>query len=165
MAENIVIVNEKDEVIGCKSRENVDREGLIYRVSALWIKNSKGESLLARRARTKTHSPGMWGPAVAGTVAEGESYEDNIIKEAKEELGVENVSFEAGPKEFVNEKHKYFAQWFSCLIDKPVEYFKIQEEEVDEVKWFSKEEFEEQTTKFPEEFISGMVDKFKLFSP
>ena len=27
--------------------------------------------------------PGKWGPAVAGTVEEGESYEENIIKEAE----------------------------------------------------------------------------------
>ena len=101
MEPNIVVVDGEDNVIEHKSREAVDREGLIYRVSALWIKNSSGESLLARRARTKTHSPGMWGPAAAGTVEEGESYEKNIIKEAEEELGVENTSFDMGPKTFI----------------------------------------------------------------
>ncbi|MFA6422790.1 MAG: NUDIX domain-containing protein, partial [Candidatus Buchananbacteria bacterium] len=83
----IIIVNENDEAIGHKERNELDFSD-IYRVSGLWITNLKGEILLAQRAFTKNHDPGKWGPAAAGTVEEGEDYETNILKEAEEELGL-----------------------------------------------------------------------------
>ena len=88
MSDRIVVVDEEDNVVGAELRSIVDEKGLRYRVSGLWLRNSRGEVLLARRALTKTHYPGRWGPAVAGTVEEGESYEQNIVKEAEEELGL-----------------------------------------------------------------------------
>lgn len=62
----IIIVNENDEIIGHKARGTLEQLD-IYRVSALWIKNSQGDILLAQRKFTKKHDPGKWGPAVAGT--------------------------------------------------------------------------------------------------
>ncbi len=47
LEEKIVVVDSKDNIIGAEKRDMVDREGLLYRVSAIWIKNSKGENLLA----------------------------------------------------------------------------------------------------------------------
>ena len=90
MTEKIIIVDEDDNIIGSKERNSIV-SGDIYRVSALLIENSKGEILLAQRALTKKHDPGKWGPPVAGTVEEGETYESNIVKEAEEELGLKNI--------------------------------------------------------------------------
>lgn len=79
----IPIVNEQDEIIGYKDRK--DRNTVdITRITGLWLWNEKGEVLLAQRALSKDINPGLWGPAVAGTVEEGETYESNIIKEAEE---------------------------------------------------------------------------------
>jgi len=161
--QNIVVVDEEDKIIGHKPRDAVDREGLRYRVSALWIKNSKGESLLARRAYSKSHDPGKWGPAVAGTVNEGESYEENIIKEAEEELGLKQITVKKGPKTKTNEKHRHFTQWHTYKIDKPAEEFKIQKEEVAEVKWFSKKELETQLKNNQEAFLKKMSKYVELF--
>ena len=163
MKPKIVIVDENDNVIGNKSRDLVDKEKLRYRVTGLWIKNSNGESLLARRAYTKTHYPGKWGPAVGGTVDEGESYEDNMIKEAEEELGLQNIKLEKSSKTQTSGEYNHFTQWFISIIDKPSKDFKIQEEEVVEVKWFSKEEFLEQLENNPKEFVPKMKEYFDMF--
>ena len=74
----IILVNENDEIIGYKERGTLDKED-IYRVSALWIQNSKGEILLAQRSFNKNNNPRKWGPAVAGTNDEGESYESKTF--------------------------------------------------------------------------------------
>lgn len=161
--QKIIVVDDDDNEIGLMTREKVDKENLRYRVSALWILNTSNECLLAKRASTKTHSPGMWGPAVAGTVEEGETYEDNIIKEAEEELGLGNLALKIGPKEKIDGKHKYFVQWYSCVVDKPIAGFRIQEEEVDEVKWYSEEEFRSKLTNNPEDFISTMPRLLDMF--
>lgn len=163
MKPNIVIVDEKDNIIGNKPRDVVDKEKLRYRATGLWIKNSNEESLLARRAYTKTHYPGRWGPAAAGTVDEGESYEENMIKETEEELSLQGIKLEKASKTQTRGKYKHFTQWFISIIDKPAKDFKIQEEEVVEVKWFSKKELLEQLKNNPKEFIPKMKEYFDMF--
>lgn len=137
--EKQIVVNEKDEIIGYKERGTLAPED-IYRVSALWIENSKGEILLARRAHTKKKDPGKWGPAVAGTVEEGETYESNIIKEAEEELGLINISPQQGLKKRIKNPHNYIVKLFLLKLDKEIEEFKINKKEVAEIKWFTKQE-------------------------
>jgi len=142
----IIIVNEKDEIIRYKERGALSLKD-IYRVSALWIENSKGEILLARRSFHKKHHPGMWGPAVAGTLEKGETYKSNIIKEAKEELGIENISLKKWFKKFKRRDYNHFTQFFKAIINKPIKEFKIQKKEVAEIKWFSKKELINMTEK------------------
>lgn len=152
---NIPIVNEQDEIIGYKERSTITAND-IYRVSALWLKNFKGDILLAQRKLTEDHDPGKWGPAVAGTVDEGETYESNIIKEIKEEIGLENVNLTPGPKRRVSGEYNYFCQWYTLTIDKPAENFVIQEDEVEQVKWFSKSELQTELRQHPEQFLTGL---------
>lgn len=151
----ITIVDENDNVIDAKERNELLLSD-IYRVSALWIFNSNGDVLLARRAFTKSHDPGKWGPAVAGTVEEGETYDSNIQKEAKEELGLEGIIFEPGSKTRSKSKWNYFVQQYNCKIDKPAEEFKIRKDEVAEVKWFTKAELKELVGKHPDDFLNGV---------
>jgi len=160
---NIVVVDGEDNLIDNKPREIVDKEKLRYRVTALWLKNSKGESLLARRAYTKTHYPGIWGPAVTGTVDEGESYEQNMVKEAEEELGLKNIKLKKGPYIKINGQYNHFTQWFVLKIDKPVKELKISEEEVVEVKWFSEKELKKELKDNPKEFVKNMKRYVELF--
>ncbi len=161
MKPRMVIVNEKDNIIGYKEIGTLALKD-IYRVSALWITNPKGEILLARRSLKKKHDPGKWGPAVAGTIEEGENYKENIIKEVGEELGLKNIKLRKGPKRKVSEKYNYFCQWFTLEIAKDIKDFKIQEE-VEEIKWFSKEELLEKIKSEPDLFLNTMKQWIKLF--
>jgi len=111
MRAKIIIVDEKDNIIGYKDRDTLEEDD-IYRVSALWVKNSKGEALLARRHRNKSHHPRKWGVAVSGTVEEGESYYENIIKETQEEIGLENITPKVGPKTKTDNEYYHFTQWY-----------------------------------------------------
>ena len=156
--EKIVVVDEDDNIVGVEVRSVVDEKGLRYRVSGLWLKNSLGEVLLARRAFTKMHYPGRWGPAVAGTVDEGESYEDNIVKEDREEIGLTGVDFEKGPKVKMSGKYNHFTQWFVAVVNEPVDYFKILEEEVAEIRWFSIEELKDMIRDNPESVVKSLLE-------
>ena len=161
--EEIIIVNPADEIIGYKVRGTLNPED-IYRASALWITDSAGQILLARRHHTKAHHPNMWGPTVAGTIEKGETYESNIIKETEEEIGLKNVILKIGPKtETKNERH-HFTQWYTLNIDKDLNEFKIQADEVEEIKWFFPAELSEQLQKYPEKFLPTMDKYYKLFS-
>jgi len=163
MSSKIIIVDKNDNIIAYKEREVLKTED-IWRVSALWLANSKGEILMARRALNKIHNPGKWGPAAAGTVEEGETYDFNIVKETEEEIGLKNIEFKKGPKMKTSTgKHIYFCQWYLAKIDKPAEEFIIQESEVAEVKWFSKEEIKKKLQENPGEFIYSVNQWIGLF--
>jgi isopentenyldiphosphate isomerase len=158
----INIVDENDNLIGVEDFEKARKES-IYRVSALWVSNSLGEILLALRHRSKIHDPQKWGPAVSGTVEEGESYEENIIKEAKEELGLENINPKIGPKIKIEAEYRYFVQWFNLMTNKKIGEFKIQKKEVEEIKWFAKKELITELQNNPENFTPGVREGEKLF--
>lgn len=161
--EKITIVNENDEIIGYKERGTLDKED-IYRVTGLWITNSQGDILLAKRHHAKKHHPGKWGPAVAGTVEEGETYENNIIKETEEELGLKDMIPEAGPKIMNNDDYRHFTQWYFFRTDKNINDFKTQEDEVEEIKWFSEEELRKELENQPDKFLPRLNRYFKLFT-
>ena len=151
----IIIVDDHDNIIGSKEMEKASKND-IYRVSALWITNSQEEILIARRSLNKSHSPGKWGPAVAGTIEEGETYRTNIIKEAEEELGLKNINPQEGSKIRVSDEYNYFCQWYLLKSDKKKEEFVIQKEEVEEVKWISKKELMENMKNKPENFVEAI---------
>jgi len=159
----ITIVNADDEIIGYKTRDTVSKED-IYRVSALWIINSRGDILLAKRHHTKLHHPNMWGPAVAGTIEEGETYVSNIIKETEEEIGLKYIKPTLGPKMEITGEHHHFAQWFTLKVDIDINDFKIQEDEVEEIKWFAPQELGDGLQMQPEKFLPRMNEYYKLFS-
>ena len=154
----IPIVDENDNIIEYRERDNRDTSA-IYRVSSLWITDTDGKILLARRAFNKSHDPGKWGPAVAGTVEEDETYEENIIKEAEEELGLKNIKPTFGIKKLRKTKWTYFVQEFLLILPVGFDEFKIAEDEVAEVKWFSKGELNKQLKENPDNFLKGIHER------
>ena len=159
----IQIVDSNDQFITCKTRDKVDFKKDIYRVSALWLTNSKGEILLARRKKTKDHDPGKWGPAVAGTVEEGETYKSNIYKEAEEELGLVDLKFSLGPKIRYYKFRNYFCQWFTLTLDRKIEEFTVCEEEVEGIAWVACDKLVEDIRKYPENYMSSMPKVIETF--
>lgn len=156
----IQIVDKNDTVIGTKERDEIDCSTDTYRVSALWLTNNKGESLIAQRAMTKKNSPGKWGPAVAGTVEGNETYEENIYREAGEEIGLNGVHFNVAKKVAVMEAgipRHYFCQWYEATVDMPIEAFTRQVSEVDALTWIETEKLKIEIHQTPEKYLPSMV--------
>jgi isopentenyldiphosphate isomerase len=162
----IPIVNEQDEVIGYKERDKKDLNDIV-RASGLWVTSPDGYTLLAQRSFKKKFGPGMWGPAVAGTVEEGETYESNIIKEAEEEIGLvgfkpvldRKIRVEAHDGGYGN----FFGQWFTVVVDRSYE-FKKQDDEVEEIRWFSKDELTKFIKENPKELLGDLEEFAGWFS-
>jgi len=146
------IVDEHDKLIGYKTRDEITHPDDIYRVSALWLTNAKGEILLAQRGLSLRNGPGLWGPAVAGTVEEGETYESNIYKEAEEEIGLTDYTFTVSKKLFVNGHRRYFCQFFTAVIDRPAEEFQPDPREVAQVRWINPKALRQEVAAHPERF-------------
>jgi len=107
----------------------------------------------------------LWGPAVTGTVEEGESYEQNIRREICEELGVADIAVLPEIKELVERDTRYFLQWFVGTTDRLATEFIIEREEVAEIRWFGASELQRALLKMPHRFISAVVRKMDRHFP
>ncbi len=152
----IQIVNDQDQLIGVKERIEVDYKTDTYRVSALWLTNTKGQTLLAKRASVKDKDPNKWGPAVAGTIDEGETYDDNIYKEAMEEIGLNGEPFSKGPKIRITHPRNYFCQWYFVTLDRDTDSFVMQADEVDALEWIDIEQMKQELKTDPDKYVPAM---------
>lgn len=165
MMPRIIIVDEKDNIIGYKDRKDrLDTD--IIRCAGLVVYNSKDELLLAQRVHTKKYDPGKWGPAAAGTVEEDETYEQNIIKEAKEEIGLEidKSKLITGPKVPTKPVIRYFVQTFFYKCDWPIEKFTPRKEEVAAMQWIHIDKLIKWAEEKPEELIWRFRGKDSLMN-
>ncbi len=152
----ITIVDKDDNPIGSKDRAML-AAGDIYRVASLWLTNSQGHILMAMRSKQKKNDPGTWGPCVAGTVEEDETYDSNMVKEIQEEIGltVSLSDLRKGPNILIHgRKNPFFNQWYFYSSNKHESGFTLEPEEVEAIRWFTKKELEERVNSHPDEFIS-----------
>ncbi|HEY4519952.1 MAG TPA: NUDIX domain-containing protein [Candidatus Paceibacterota bacterium] len=157
----MVIVNENDEVIGSKEREDRNTTD-INRVTGMWLLDENKNVLIARRALDKFYDPGKWGMSVAGTVEENESYIHNILKEVQEELGIKvnESSVVVGTKRFVEAQHKYFFQSYVTYVPEGTQCV-IQKSEVESVQWISFDALAEWFARAPHDFTRAFGLSFE----
>lgn len=155
----VYVVDEQDAIIDTKAREDLTPQDIL-RVSVLWIENGHGQVLLQQRSPTKRIGPGLWGPAVAGTVESDETYLSNIIKETEEEIGLPGIKPEEVGKRLYWEPGGKFGRMFTfykAVIDKPLGDFIIQEDEVAQIKWIDKDAILADTRKNPKKYVPSVV--------
>ena len=63
MNNDIVLVNEKDEVLGTMNKLLVHQKGLLHRAFSIIIINDRGQMLIHQRQNNKYHSGGLWSNA------------------------------------------------------------------------------------------------------
>lgn len=89
-AEWLPIVDEEGKITGKIIRSEAHKNKMyLHPVIHVHIINSKGELFLQKRAANKLVMPGKWDTTVGGHIAWGETIEQAIQRETKEELGIE----------------------------------------------------------------------------
>ena len=158
----IPIVNEKDEIIGYKEREDRNIEDII-RITAIWITDEKGNVLLQQRKFNKKVNPNKWGPAASGTIEEGESYESNAYKELEEETGIKGINLTPIKKTLGRTANggRRFAYLFTGNVMRSQKLIP-QETEVQQLKWFSITKFKNYLKEKPDDFV-GIIEDIILF--
>ena len=87
------IVNSQGDVIGSATRTECHAGTFIlHPVVHLHIFNSQGDLYLQKRVMTKKIQPGKWDTAVGGHIDYGESEEEALLRETREELGVRDFT-------------------------------------------------------------------------
>lgn len=109
-------------------------EGDYHLVIHVWIVNNKGEFLIQRRQPWKKGWPGMWDCAAAGSAIQGDSSIDAVIRETKEEIGID-INKELLEHIFTIDFKRGFDDVWLVRQDVDIRDLKLQEEEVADAKW------------------------------
>lgn len=176
------VVNENNELTeDIVEREIVHEMGLWHREVAVIIVNEEGKMLLEKRAPTKKQSPNKWA-LCAGHIEAGDIPENAIVREMKEEIGVD-VSIDE--LEFIkpavrnikfndNLYNRAFQYTYFWRTDKKENEFIVQKEELTEVKFFEIQEIKDKVKlkdenlafadeEYIDEIISIVEEKMKKY--
>lgn len=142
--ELIEIVDEEGNLTGeVLDKEEAHNRNLLHNEVCVFLINDKGQTLLQKRSATKRFSPNKWRPC-AGHVKAYESLEEAAIREVEEEIGVSFRKEELRPLEMkkieVLPKNSHVTYFYYVNSNLKEEDFKIQKEELSEIKWFDLDE-------------------------
>jgi len=142
--ELIDVIDENNKLTGeIEDRWVAYNKGLWRRTVSCWIINEKGEILLQKRTANKKRNPNKWAKT-GGQIDSGESAEDAIFREVKEELGIEIPKNQIKVVDIHKSdyKSKRFAYNFIFVVNHKIDDYILQEDEVSEVKYVSIEKIE-----------------------
>lgn len=161
--------NMRGEKIGVVDKMIAHRDGLWHKSVHVWIINENGEVLLQYRCSDKSLYPDTWDASFAGHIGAGESSIEAVIREGKEELGID-VDLEKLEYIFTNKEilvyndidSREYVDIFILRQDIKVEDLVYQEEEVGGSKYVNTEEFfdlAENDKLFPHEVEYNVLKK------
>ena len=157
MSEEIFdVVNERDEVIGQKSRSEVHRLGLMHRAVHVLVFNARGQVFLQKRSMTKDRQPGLWDSSASGHVDAGEDYEACAVRELREEIGLHLTTaperlFKLAASAETDQEHVWV---YRCEAEGP---FRLHPEEIERGDWFAPEAVTRWMAEHPEEIARALL--------
>ena len=157
-AERFPVVDEEGRVIGSATRGECHdgSKRFLHPVVHLHVFNGKGEVYLQKRPAWKDIQPGKWDTSVGGHIDEGETPEQALVREVREELGITDFKPErVGMYVFESRRERELVYVHRTTYDGPV---RPSEEELDGGRFWTMDEIraaigqEKLTPNFESEF-------------
>lgn len=157
--EIIDIYNKRREKTNKTCERGKEKDGEYGLSVHIWIMNKEGKFLIQKRTKSRKRFPNMWS-LTAGAVDTGETSEEGAIREAKEEIGVDINKDDMELILSFKRTHNFLDVW---LVRKDIDLKNIvmQEEEVQKVKWVTREELEEMIEN--DEVAGSVTLYYKIF--
>lgn len=155
MSEKIIVVDEKDNELGLKEKEECHKiEGTLHRAVTVFILNNQGHLLITKRSKSKMLWPEIWETSCSTHVHGNENYKQSAEERVKYELNIlSKLKFHA--------KFRYSAIFKEIGSENEVcallmgywnKKIKPNLNEILEYKWISLEELKKEIKKNPEQF-------------
>ena len=165
--EYLDIVDENNNPTGQKKlRSEAHSKGLWHKTVHIYffrVKDGGFEILVHLRAKTKDLHPNCWDTRFGGHLKSGESPEEAVLGEIKEEVGLK-VNLEDLVKGKIVKREHYpnneFTHIYFYNFDRDISQLKFEDDEVQEVKWMSVDSIVEGILDNPNNWSAG-ADNFK----
>jgi isopentenyl-diphosphate delta-isomerase len=154
--EFVILVDENDSEIGLMEKQEAHRQAQLHRAFSIFIFNSKGQLLLQQRARDKYHSGGLWTNTCCSHPRLNETTLDAANRRLYEEMGFETELFERfhfiyhSPYENGLSEHELDYVYTGTYNAEP----NINRDEVEDYRWISLPELNDDLNKGPENYTS-----------
>ncbi len=135
--ELVDVLDDAGRTIGAVTRAEMRRKRLPHRCVYLLVQNRAGWLFIHQRTATKDIFPLYWDVTVGGVLAAGESFDEGILREAVEELGVEVQPEPLFSFRYADEQTVVQAMVYRAVHEGP---FHLQVEEVVQGLFVSKHE-------------------------
>ena len=161
MSEAVILVDENDSAIGSASKVSAHYQaGLLHRAFSVLMFDREGRLLLQKRADDKVTFPGVWANSCCSHPLSSDSESELIdasgvkraaIRKLHQELGISPDDLSLDDFHFVT-KMMYSARMNADWIEREIDHIlliqadvdiKINQNEVSEIKWVSKQELEQ----------------------
>jgi len=157
--EEVILVNEKDKVLGYMEKQEAHIKGLMHRAFSIFVFNDKNELLLQKRAIDKYHSGGLWTNTCCSHPRKNETNIEAAYRRLNEEMGMScvlNKVFTFTYKAVLDKgltEHEFDHVFFGFTNQKP----KINTDEVAEYKYISITNLEKTVSTRPELFTEWFL--------
>ena len=174
MQEMCILVDEGDNPVGKETKYNCHLAGgKLHRAFSILIFNSKNEMLIQKRSRDKITFPGVWANAccshplhfAAELESNGIGTKRAAIRKLEQELGIDASTMSIDDFTFMT-KMQYEARADDKWIEREIDHILILQKdvvtkhnknEIEELKWVSRSEFEAE--------ISSLRDSGEVIAP
>lgn len=158
--ERFEIVNEQDEVIGTRPRQEVHDRALLHRAVHILVFNRQGELLLQKRSAEKDREPGKWDSSAAGHLEPGETYAAAAGRETEEELGIRPELTPVGKIRACSKTGQEFVEVFRGEHDGP---YVLPPSEIEDTLFFPLTFIRDWLAARPSDFAPGFREVSKFF--
>lgn len=138
------LYNEKKERIGKDHiRGEKVPDGCYHLAVRAWIHNSNGQYLIAQRSADRNSFPLLW-ECVGGSVLKGETSLHAVIREVKEEVGID-LNEAKGRLMFteIRKQYSYILDGWFFHYDGDIPLEQATTKEVEQAEWMSLEQIQE----------------------
>lgn len=140
--------NLRGEKIGVVDKADAHKLGLWHKSVHVWLINNNNEILLQYRCKDKKLFPNTWDCSFAGHIGAGETSIESVLREGKEEIGID-VDIDKLEYIFTNKEilkyedidSREFVDIYLLRQNFELENIEFQQEEVSDAKYVSLDEF------------------------
>lgn len=164
-SQKVILVDEADRQLGLEDKLTAHQNGAkLHRAISVMVFNSRGETMLQRRALTKYHTQGRWSNTCCSHPFPSESAESAAHRRLREEMGFDCGMRDAFTFTYRAEvgngltEHEYDHVFFGDYDGEP----ELNSEEAMAYRWVSLDALRKQLNEEPDSFtpwLGTMVDK------
>jgi mutator protein MutT len=135
------IIDDSCNIIGKSTRSEChSNKSLAHRVVHVLVFNSKGELFLQKRSMNKDIQPNKWDTSVGGHLNLGETFDQAVCRELKEELGITATVKHLYDYWMYSSIETEYVRTYLCMYDGEIVFDPV---EIDDGRFWNVAEIEE----------------------